>query len=347
MTCLLKEKRNDIHSLFKFLKLFPSKMASLVIIIGSALLCSALGATHPFATREMVAKINSLQGSWRASLRTPTAQMSAEQFRSLLGARRDSSLGALPTKRFSAAQLAAAPESYDPREHYGCKSMRQIRDQSQCGSCWAFGAVSSMSDRECMAHGKDIILSAEDVNSCSGGGDCGGGFPFSAYLYWQSEGIITEKCRPYSLPTCDHYAANSSNPCPAEDYPTPACNRSCVGGSGLTWKEDKHRAAAVYMVSGESEMMAELSAGGPCEATMDVYEDFLLYESGVYRHVTGEARGSHAIKIMGYGVDGNNTKYWLCANSWNENWGEGGYFRILRGTDECAIEGTIICGTPE
>lgn len=313
----------------------------------------ALGATYPFATTEMVFKINNLQNSWKASLNTPTAQMSPESIHSLLGVRKGTNKNflhstLLPTRHFSASQLSEVPESYDPRDHYSnCKSMHQIRDQSMCGSCWAFGAVSAMSDRECIVHGKDIILSAEDVNSCSGGGDCGGGFPFSAYLYWMNTGIVTEKCRPYSLPSCDHYRENATNPCPSTEYPTPKCVQECVNASGLNWTSDKHKASDVYFVSGESDMMAELSLYGPCEGTMDVYDDFLLYESGVYYHVAGSDQGSHAIKVMGYGVDENGTKYWLCANSWNDNWGENGYFRIRRGTDECSIEGTLYCGYPE
>ena len=310
------------------------------------LVSTALAATHPFATIEMVNKINSLQSYWKASLNTPTAQMSAEHFRSLLGVHSPSLPSPFPRKRFTAAELAAAPKSYDPRDHYKCESMRMIRDQSSCGSCWAFGAVSAMSDRECIVHGKDIILSAEDMNSCSGGGSCNGGYPFAAFYYWRSTGVVTEKCRPYSLPSCDHYGTNTSNPCPKLQYPTPICIKQCVKGSGLEWAADKHKASSVYTVGNESEMMSELSSKGPCEASMDVYADFLLYESGVYYHTTGRFQGGHANKIMGYGTDKNGNKFWLCANSWNANWGENGYFRIRRGTNECGIENSMNCGIP-
>ena len=315
------------------------------------LVSAALAATHPFATTEMVNKINSLQNSWKASLNTPTAQMSDEEFRSILGVRHSSSsisssTHKLPRKHFTAAELAATPESYDPRDHYKCKSMRMIRDQSKCGSCWAFGAVSAMSDRLCMLHGEDIILSAEDVNSCSRGGDCTGGAPIAAWTYWRVVGIVTEKCRPYSLPSCNHYKANATNPCPEKTFPTPACVRECVNTSGLVWKEDKHKSESIYTLGEEKEMMAEISANGPCEGTFAIFEDFLLYESGVYRHTTGILKGEHAVKIMGYGTDENGNKYWLCANSWNTDWGENGYFRILRGVNECGIENDLYCGSP-
>jgi cathepsin B len=48
---------------------------------------------------------------------------------------------------------------------------------------------------------------------------------------------------------------------------------------------------------------------------------------------------------LGWGVE-NGTPYWLVANSWNSDWGDNGYFRILRGKDECGIEGSISAGLP-
>lgn len=69
--------------------------------------------------------------------------------------------------------------------------------------------------------------------------------------------------------------------------------------------------------------------------------DFENYVSGVYKHVSGALMGGHAIKITGWGVDGT-TAYWKIANSWNPYWGENGYFRIVRGTDECGIEDDVV-----
>lgn len=61
---------------------------------------------------------------------------------------------------------------------------------------------------------------------------------------------------------------------------------------------------------------------------------------GVYKHVEGKMLGGHAIRILGWGTE-NNTPYWLIANSWNTDWGNNGFFKILRGQDECGIEGQI------
>lgn len=65
----------------------------------------------------------------------------------------------------------------------------------------------------------------------------------------------------------------------------------------------------------------------------------------MYKHVVGKVLGGHAIRILGWGVE-NNIPYWLVANSWNYDWGQNGFFKILRGVDECGIEGQINAGIP-
>lgn len=92
--------------------------------------------------------------------------------------------------------------------------------------------------------------------------------------------------------------------------------------------------------------MQEIYTNGPVETAFTVYEDFLTYKSGVYRHRTGGELGGHAVKIVGWGVE-NGLKYWKIANSWNPNWGDQGYFKILRGTDECGIEDQVCAGIPK
>jgi hypothetical protein len=65
--------------------------------------------------------------------------------------------------------------------------------------------------------------------------------------------------------------------------------------------------------------------------------------SGVYSNKGGDIAGGHAVRIVGWGVD-NGTKYWRVANSWNQFWGEHGYFRIRRGVNECGIESQVTAG---
>lgn len=73
--------------------------------------------------------------------------------------------------------------------------MRLVRDQSACGSCWAFGAVEAMSDRVCVGSGgkEQPMLSADDLLSCCKrcGFGCDGGEPMEAWHYWVANGIVT------------------------------------------------------------------------------------------------------------------------------------------------------------
>lgn len=321
-------------------------MRTLVAAVCLALAVGCAHAANSFATMDTVRLINRAQKNWHASITSPVARMDPEDFKGLLGvdvfAAREDPQNA-PERTYSAAVNAAAPEEFDSRAVWPqCKSLTRIRDQSACGSCWAFATVDPMSDRECIVHGKNVFLSQEDMNSCSGAGGCNGGYPSSAFSYLKSTGVVTEECRPYSFPSCDHHIPGSKNPCPPTQ-PTPKCVKSCVNGA--KWEDDKHKVSKTYTVRGEANMMTEVSTYGPCEVAFEVYEDFMLYTSGIYSHVTGRYQGGHAVRLLGYGID-NGVKYWLIANSWNPNWGEKGYFRIIRGKNECGIENVMWCGTP-
>ena len=76
-------------------------------------------------------------------------------------------------------------------------------------------------------------------------------------------------------------------------------------------------------------------------SSTQVYSDFEDYAGGIYQRTTGKPAGGHAVKIVGWGVE-NGTKYWKVANSWNPYWGEKGYFRIVRGTNEGGIESQVV-----
>ena len=127
----------------------------------------------------------------------------------------------------------------------------------------------------------------------------------------------------------------------------------CEDGSRV---EEVHRAANVYAAAPVGDhvgLQREILAHGPVQVGFYVYADFMAYHSGVYRRSSSATRpvGGHAVRIIGWGeaVDpkANATaKYWLCANSWSAAWGEGGFFRIRRGTNEAGIESTPAAGIP-
>ncbi|XP_013920798.1 PREDICTED: tubulointerstitial nephritis antigen-like [Thamnophis sirtalis] len=111
---------------------------------------------------------------------------------------------------------------------------------------------------------------------------------------------------------------------------------------------------AYRLSSNEKEIMKELMENGPVQAIMEVHEDFFVYQSGIYQHTPVAAgkpeqyrqHGTHSVKITGWGEeqkpDGSKWKYWIAANSWGKAWGEHGYFRIARGTNECEIESFVV-----
>eukprot|EP01097_Dermamoeba_algensis_P000929 TRINITY_DN1343_c0_g1_i1.p1 TRINITY_DN1343_c0_g1~~TRINITY_DN1343_c0_g1_i1.p1 ORF type:complete len:330 (-),score=88.70 TRINITY_DN1343_c0_g1_i1:96-1085(-) len=287
--------------------------------------------------------INSIKTTWKASTEQGglISKATVKEVRKLLGTRLD---GPKLPKR-APLKTVDLPDNFDSRDNWpNCASIKQVRDQSACGSCWAFGAAEAISDRTCIFNRVNITLSVNDLVACcdSCGDGCDGGYPGSAWDYWVETGLTTESCDPYPFPSCDHHITNSSNPCPANEYPTPDCVQTCKDGS--SWNT-RYYGKSSYSVD-ESDIQAEIYQSGPVEAAYSVYEDFLTYKSGVYKHHKGSYLGGHAVRILGWGVE-NGTPYWLVANSWNVHWGDQGLFKILRGSDECGIESGIVAGLPK
>lgn len=265
----------------------------------------------------------------------------------------------LPRKNFERRlKSSELPENFDPRKQWPfCPSLSEVRDQGDCGSCWAFGAVEAMTDRICIkSKGKiNFHFSAEDLVACCTdcGYGCSGGYPAQAWSSYQTNGIVSggpynssQGCLPYEIPPCEHHATGKLKPCSSPEADTPTCKTVCEDSYKVSYTADKHFGVSTYSVTGEENIMQELVENGPVEAAFTVYSDFLNYKTGVYQYTSGEVLGGHAVKIIGYGVE-DGTKYWLVANSWNADWGDKGYFKILRGRDECGIESQIVAGEPK
>jgi len=307
----------------------------------------------PAVRQEVIDYVNAVQSTWQAGPQRRFDRNTLAHVKGLCGARREKN--PLPVKRDTTNVKVQVPAEFDSREAWSqCASIGHIRDQGSCGSCWAFGAAEAMTDRICIASNatKTPYLAAEDLVSCCGaftcGNGCDGGYPGGAWSYFHSTGLVTggdynsnQGCYPYQIAACSHHV-NGSLPACGDIEPTPSCSRSCL--NSLNWKADKHFGTAPYSVSQSVlAIQTEIMTHGPVEAAYTVYEDFVSYKSGVYQHVTGQALGGHAVKILGWGVE-SNVPYWLVANSWNPTWGDQGFFKILRGKNECGIESQIVAG---
>ena len=259
--------------------------------------------------------------------------------------------------------LNELPESFDLREaHPECKTISHIQDQSACGSCWANASAGVMSDRICIKNKSfnnkngDYSVSVADLMSCchTCGLGCNGGNIFMSFFHWNLIGICSggdyddkSTCKPYPFAKCEHHSSGKYPDCPSKTYPTPQCKKECQASyTEKEYKEDKTHGSAYKVSSHEDQIKGELFRNGSIAAGFTVYEDFVQYKSGVYQHKTGHALGGHAVRIIGYGEE-NGTKYWLVANSWNEDWGDKGYFKILRGSNHCGIEGELVAGIPK
>ena len=309
-------------------------------------------------SEEMVDYINTVGTTWTAE-KNKFHSWSLQSVKKLLGVPLDH-IGKPSTLKpiVHKVDAAAIPDDFDARTQWpNCPTVGEVRDQGSCGSCWAFGATEAMSDRICI-QSKGAVnahISAEDMVSCcsSCGFGCNGGFPESAWEYWVHTGLVSggnynsnEGCQPYTIKACDHHVNGTLPPCQGEE-PTPKCKKTCIPQYSVPYAKDKHYASKAYSVrSNVAQIQTEIMTNGPVEGAFTVYADFVNYKSGVYQHITGEELGGHAIRILGWGVE-DSTPYWLVANSWNEDWGDKGFFKILRGKDECGIESGIVAGTPK
>ena len=283
---------------------------------------------------------------WQAAKNPQFTNYTVGQFKRILGVKplpaNDLEQDEVPVKTHS--KSLKLPKEFDARTNWPqCINIGNILDQGHCGSCWAFGAVEALQDRFCIHFGVNISLSVNDLLSCCGflcGSGCDGGYPIRAWRYLAHSGVVTEECDPYFDDTgCSHPGCEPG-------FPTPRCVRHCKVKNRV-WRTDKHYSVKAYRVkSTPHDIMAEVYKNGPVEVAFTVYEDFAHYKSGVYKHVTGDVMGGHAVKLIGWGTSEDGDDYWLLANQWNRGWGDDGFFKIRRGTNECGIEEDPVAGLP-
>lgn len=290
---------------------------------------------RPFITNhDFISKINSVQNLWTAEAYPEYDEMSLRDLHRRSGgpASQVSLPKAAPVTSQQRLLTSGLPDSFDWRNINGQDFVGDVRNQGNCGSCYSFASAGLLESRIRIAtnNSVQVVLSEQDVVECSPYSQgCDGGFPYLiGGKYAEDFGLALESCNPYQ-----------------------AQDGTCKTQSDCTryYATNYHYVGGYYGACNEEVMKLALIHDGPLAVGFEVYPDFKFYKGGVYVHTGLQDHfnpfelTNHAVLLVGYGVDAaTGTKYWIVKNSWGNSWGESGYFRIRRGTDECAFESLAV-----
>jgi len=210
---------------------------------------------------------------------------------------------------YTEADLKNLPESVDWRAKGW---VTPVKDQGQCGSCWAFSTVASIEGQHANVTGKLVSLSEQQLVDCSFliylNFGCYGGQMSRAFTYVQhSKGLDTEASYPYKA----------------------KYEWGCKASSGTVGAKISGH---ISLPRGDENALKVAVANiGPISVAIDANHDgFMHYSSGVFSESScSTLMLDHGVTVVGYGTE-NGTDYWLVKNSWGETWGEAGYVKMAR-----------------
>lgn len=195
-------------------------------------------------------------------------------------------------------------------------AVQAVRDQAQCGSCWAFSSTGAIESAHWIASGESIDLSEQQLVDCSNLNlGCNGGNQGWAFMYFDNHGAMTESSYPYQAVNqkCQYSATNTGIMVPSFTKITP---------------------------NNVAQMKAAL-VQQPLSVSIEAdTRSFQSYKSGVYNDAAGCGTTlDHAVMAVGYGTDSVGGDYYLIRNSWGASWGEAGYIRFAITGDDAGMCG--------
>jgi C1A family cysteine protease len=219
-------------------------------------------------------------------------------------------------KRFGATKWLDVDVTADSINWVDAGAVTPVKDQGQCGSCWAFSTTGALEGAYFVKNGKQVSFSEQQLVDCdtlrNGGRDqgCNGGLMDNAFSWITKNGGLCLE---------SDYTYFSGD---TQDSGT--CKKTCTvyPGSSVVKYVD-------VAPSDDAQMMAALSKQPVAIAIEADQREFQLYKSGVFTGACGTTL-DHGVLAVGYGTE-NGSDYYLVKNSWGTSWGSSGYIKLARG----------------
>ena len=254
---------------------------------------------------------------------TKFADHTEEEFRFFLGVDANQEFAKLDT--ISVPLLNATSGAYNLFDE---KLVTAVKDQAQCGSCWAFSATETIESAWAKAGNSLTEFSPQQIVSCdTTDAGCNGGLPTQAFDYVKGAGgLATDASYPYTSGTGDNGKCQSF---------------TAAGGTVSAWEYTQ--AAASRFSSGNTEdsdaMATALQTFGGVSIAIDA-SAWNSYTGGVMTSASCSSsprKMDHAVQVVGYDMDASDGPYWIVRNSWTAQWGEDGLIRLKAGDNTCGI----------
>ncbi|EGB11133.1 hypothetical protein AURANDRAFT_22129 [Aureococcus anophagefferens] len=239
---------------------------------------------------------------------------------------------------FGDYDMGNLPDDFDWR---ALGAVTAVKNQKYCGSCWSFSSAGDIEGTMFLAGDDLISLSTQQLVSCNTYNyGCDGGWPFAAMEYVSHfGGLVPMDDYPYKGICMDNMCGGT------EIFTgTPTCDKELLNGHLAAGDVAAIEGYQFVAMGAEYEdlMHVALVKNGPLSLAFNA-NGMEFYAGGVDHHFPCDPTAlDHAVLLVGYGTETFDVPYWLIKNSWDTEWGEGGYYRLVRGVNACGVANMVV-----